>query len=259
MKAKKKVTAKKAAKPSKATKGPSGTAAVGGQNAYYLPKGVIVQARGPIGKTEKVGLQAFRVKLLYDNARAKVDKRMTDDDIAAAVRKEFPKVDQSAEHMKAFWVNVFRSKYNNGDYTGGIAPKTKSVRFDELGRPCPMLPRAFWTFTIEGRRSYADCVDAMNARMEKKAKKQGKAKAKPKKKLKAKAVKAARVKRGDSVKVAGKKAGKVRSVKGNTVTVSPPKKKAKKRKPTAKRAKKPAEVAPAAPAVDNSTSDLTNP
>jgi len=81
-----------------------------------------------VGKTSGVGVQETWIGIFVTNAKAKKADRMTDVEITAYMKAEFP-----AKESKVFsQVQGVRNKYNKGGFKVG-APATESVRYDEEG------------------------------------------------------------------------------------------------------------------------------
>ena len=87
-----------------------------------------------IGKTEGRSARAHWVHLLERNAKATKSKRLTDEQILAAMNKEFPGR-TSAQFTNVAGVAVARAWYNRGGM--GYVPKTPSVAYDSSGEVCP--------------------------------------------------------------------------------------------------------------------------
>lgn len=89
------------------------------------------------GKTTGMGITAFFVMLLEANELAPKKRRLTDDQILAQVKAEFPnrKLWLRFGVGKKYSVNGYaRAKYNRGLWTRGIPPEKVSFRYDSQGR-----------------------------------------------------------------------------------------------------------------------------
>lgn len=136
----------------------------GTDRGYFLPKGTAKYGRGETGKTTGLGLDCFRIKCLYDNERAKVAERKTDDQLSAMLRKEFPGLTDHQARAKAW--SIFRGLYNNGSATCNVVPDKLSKRYDEDGNESESLPQGFYELP-EGKRKYrpGDEWTAANAKI----------------------------------------------------------------------------------------------
>jgi len=82
-----------------------------------------------VGKTSGVGVQETWIKLFAQNEKAKKSARMTDEQIATAMHKEFP-----GRESKIFdQVQAVRNKYNKGGFKSVGVPAVLSQRYDEQG------------------------------------------------------------------------------------------------------------------------------
>lgn len=96
-----------------------------------------VSARGKQNRTigpSGLGICAFFALLFESNELCPVKRRMTDDQLLAKVKAEFP--DRTAEfgRGKKYTVNQYRNMYNEGRFTGAVPPAKPSFRYDSSGR-----------------------------------------------------------------------------------------------------------------------------
>lgn len=85
---------------------------------------------GPSG----FGICAFFANLFESNELCPVRRRMTDDQILAKVKAEFPNRCEEFGPGKKYSVNQYRNMYNEGRFTGAVPPEKPSFRYDSSGR-----------------------------------------------------------------------------------------------------------------------------
>ena len=88
------------------------------------------------GLTSGVGICTYFAFLFRSNETAPKNKKLTDDQIASLVEKEFshrPSAFYFRGPNKRRTINEYRIKYNSGAFTDGKMPATHSYRYDSLG------------------------------------------------------------------------------------------------------------------------------
>lgn len=85
---------------------------------------------GPSG----LGPCAFFATLFESNELCPVRRRMTDDQILAKAKAEFPGRFDDFGTGKKYSVNQYRHMYNGGRFTGTVPPEKPSFRYDSSGR-----------------------------------------------------------------------------------------------------------------------------
>lgn len=85
---------------------------------------------GPSG----LGVCAFFATLFESNELCPVRRRMTDDQILAKAKAEFPGRFDNFGSGKKYSVNQYRHMYNGGRFTGTVPPEQPSFRYDSSGR-----------------------------------------------------------------------------------------------------------------------------
>lgn len=90
------------------------------------------------GLTTGLGICAFFANLFETNELSKPARRLTDEQIAIAVEREFP-TRKSAKFFRDpkhyLTVNAYRNYYNQGKFTQGKIPKYVSFRYAKGGIP----------------------------------------------------------------------------------------------------------------------------
>lgn len=87
------------------------------------------ESNGGRGKTLGLKVGETWVHLFQQNEKAKRSKKMTDDELATFMKKEFP--DRTSKNVTAVQSN--RTCYNKGVYNDGVAPKVQSHPYDDDG------------------------------------------------------------------------------------------------------------------------------
>ena len=90
------------------------------------------------GSTTGMGIISYFISLFEANEFVSTKHKMSDDDIAKRIAKEYPDRESAQDFMlnKAKkTINSYRYRYNAGYFTNGIPPRNLSLRYDNKGYP----------------------------------------------------------------------------------------------------------------------------
>lgn len=83
-----------------------------------------------------IGICTYFAMLFRMNELAPKKRKMTDDQIAAEIEKEYPNRPSAfcfRGPNKRRTINEYRLKYNSGRFTNGTSPANPSYRYDSMG------------------------------------------------------------------------------------------------------------------------------
>ena len=84
------------------------------------------------GRTLGLGVCGYFAVLFEANELA--PKKITDEQIAAKIKLEFPSAKTEIGPGAKYTVNVYRQKYNRGIFTGHVPPERFSFRYNAQGQ-----------------------------------------------------------------------------------------------------------------------------